>query len=44
MKASPIKACGKLENGEEVKGKIVILERGECMFIEKVIFFIVLFN
>ncbi|KAB7496940.1 ER degradation-enhancing alpha-mannosidase-like protein 3 [Armadillidium nasatum] len=35
VKASPIKACGKLENGEEVKGKIVILERGECMFIEK---------
>ncbi|XP_040574557.1 ER degradation-enhancing alpha-mannosidase-like protein 3 [Lepeophtheirus salmonis] len=33
--ASPYKACGDLENGKEFWGKIGIVERGDCMFIEK---------
>ena len=32
-----IKGCQPLETPEVVKGKIVLLERGECMFIDKVI-------
>jgi hypothetical protein len=36
VKAEPFKACGPLENAEEMKNKIVIAERGECMFNDKV--------
>lgn len=35
VKASPLRACGEIDNEDEVKGKIVIMERGDCMFIEK---------
>ncbi|XP_002739935.1 ER degradation-enhancing alpha-mannosidase-like protein 3 [Saccoglossus kowalevskii] len=33
--ADPIRGCGQLKN-DNVVGKIVILERGDCMFIDKV--------
>lgn len=33
--AKPYKACGTLENAAEVKGKIVLLERGDCLFVDK---------
>ncbi|XP_059157646.1 ER degradation-enhancing alpha-mannosidase-like protein 3 [Physella acuta] len=33
--ARPIKGCTDIENGDEVNGKIVIVERGECMFVDK---------
>ena len=34
--ASHIRACGgSLQNGESMWGKIVIVERGDCMFVEK---------
>ncbi|EDO36928.1 predicted protein [Nematostella vectensis] len=33
--ADPIKGCVPLLNQEEAKHRIVILERGECMFIDK---------
>ncbi|XP_068226666.1 ER degradation-enhancing alpha-mannosidase-like protein 3 isoform X3 [Palaemon carinicauda] len=35
VKAHPLRACGELDNEEEIRGKIVIMERGDCMFIEK---------
>lgn len=31
----PLRGCGELRNGHELRGKIVIMERGECMFVEK---------
>ncbi|CAL4108106.1 unnamed protein product, partial [Meganyctiphanes norvegica] len=33
--ASPLRACGEVHNSDEVTGKIVLVERGECEFIEK---------
>lgn len=36
VKAIPLRACEKLDNEGEIQGKIVIIERGDCMFIEKV--------
>ncbi|GMR31177.1 hypothetical protein PMAYCL1PPCAC_01372 [Pristionchus mayeri] len=33
--AQPLRACGTLENRNEVKDSIVIVERSDCMFIEK---------
>lgn len=33
--ARPLKACGDVENGDEVVGKIAIIERGDCMFVDK---------
>ncbi|KAF2349550.1 PA domain, partial [Trinorchestia longiramus] len=33
--ASPYRACETLSNDDEVKGKIVIVERGDCLFIDK---------
>lgn len=33
--AEPFKACGPLANAAEMKNKIVIAERGECMFNDK---------
>lgn len=36
MKATPLRACEQLKNEGEIRGKIVIIERGDCMFIEKV--------
>lgn len=36
MKAVPLRACDKLDNEGDIQGKIVIIERGDCMFIEKV--------
>ena len=33
--ASPYRACDTLDNAEEVRGKIVLVERGDCMFIDK---------
>ncbi|XP_035232820.1 ER degradation-enhancing alpha-mannosidase-like protein 3, partial [Stegodyphus dumicola] len=36
--AQPITACSHIQNGRELKGKIAIVERGDCMFIEKVSF------
>ncbi|XP_042222341.1 ER degradation-enhancing alpha-mannosidase-like protein 3 isoform X2 [Homarus americanus] len=35
LKASPLRACEQLDNESEVQGKIAIIERGDCMFIEK---------
>lgn len=35
IRASPLRACGQLDNTAEITGKIVIMERGDCMFIEK---------
>ncbi|XP_071551477.1 ER degradation-enhancing alpha-mannosidase-like protein 3 [Panulirus ornatus] len=35
MKATPLRACEQLDNEDEIRGKIVIIERGDCMFIEK---------
>jgi len=34
--AEPIKACSSLVNAEELKHRIAVIERGECMFIDKV--------
>ncbi|CAG5125309.1 unnamed protein product [Candidula unifasciata] len=31
----PFRACADIENGEELKGKIAIIERGDCMFVDK---------
>ena len=36
MKASPLRACDQLHNKADIKDKIAIIERGDCMFIEKV--------
>lgn len=33
--AEPIKACSSLANAEELKHRIAVIERGECMFIDK---------
>ncbi|XP_076062740.1 ER degradation enhancer, mannosidase alpha-like 2 isoform X2 [Oratosquilla oratoria] len=33
--ATPIKACEDLTNGGGMMGKVVIMERGDCMFIDK---------
>ena len=34
--AQHIRACGgSLQNGEAMGGKIVVVERGDCMFVEK---------
>ena len=34
--ANHVRACGgSLQNGESMWGKIVIVERGDCMFVEK---------
>ena len=33
--AHPIRACTQLQNAVSVKGKIVLVERGDCMFVEK---------
>ncbi|XP_069942665.1 ER degradation-enhancing alpha-mannosidase-like protein 3 isoform X1 [Cherax quadricarinatus] len=35
VKATPLRACEQLGNEDEIHGKIVIIERGDCMFIEK---------
>eukprot|EP00884_Botryococcus_braunii_P011977 jgi/Botrbrau1/20780/Bobra.0156s0011.2 len=34
--ASPVTACSQLDNPEHVRGSLVIVQRGGCMFIEKV--------
>ena len=34
--ARPYQACKEIENVQELSGHIVILERGECMFVDKV--------
>lgn len=36
VQASPLRACEQLTNEDEVAGTIAIIERGDCMFIEKV--------
>lgn len=33
--AQPFRVCNELTNAEKIKGKIVIMERGDCMFVEK---------
>uniref|UniRef100_A0A2M4A9I8 alpha-1,2-Mannosidase n=1 Tax=Anopheles triannulatus TaxID=58253 RepID=A0A2M4A9I8_9DIPT len=33
--AQPIKLCSTLKNAKEVRDKIVIMERGECTFVDK---------
>ncbi|XP_014292370.1 ER degradation-enhancing alpha-mannosidase-like protein 3 [Halyomorpha halys] len=33
--ADPLNACEKLKNPEAIKGKIAIVQRGNCMFIDK---------
>lgn len=32
----PFKGCTSITNGDRIRGKIAILERGDCMFIDKV--------
>lgn len=34
-KASPYTACGEIANGEELKGRIALVLRGDCMFAAK---------
>ena len=34
--ADPLRVCGDLLNPLRLRGRIVILERGDCMFVEKV--------
>ena len=36
VKAEPLNACTDLANPGAVKGHIVVMLRGDCMFIEKV--------
>ncbi|XP_065161139.1 ER degradation-enhancing alpha-mannosidase-like protein 3 [Atheta coriaria] len=31
----PSRGCGEMPQGEDIKGKIAIMERGDCMFVEK---------
>ena len=33
--AEPVTGCSQLTNSDEVRGKIVITRRGECMFVDK---------
>ncbi|CAL4183539.1 unnamed protein product, partial [Meganyctiphanes norvegica] len=35
VRASPFKACGELRNSADITGKIVIMTRGGCKFLEK---------
>lgn len=37
--ARPFKACGDILNRGEIFGKIAVVQRGDCMFVEKVKFF-----
>ena len=32
----PFKGCTEITNSERLQGKIALLERGECMFVDKV--------
>jgi hypothetical protein len=34
--ADPLRVCGDLLNPLRLRGRIAILERGDCMFVEKV--------
>lgn len=34
--ADPLRGCQPLSNSGEVKGKLVMIERGDCMFVDKV--------
>jgi len=34
--ADPLRVCGDLLNPEYLRGRIAIMERGDCMFVEKV--------
>jgi mannosidase alpha-like ER degradation enhancer 3 len=34
--AHPLRVCGDLLNPELLRGRIAIMERGDCMFVEKV--------
>lgn len=36
MVAAPFRACESLENVPLLKDRIVIVQRGDCMFIDKV--------
>ena len=33
--ADPIKGCETFRNLDDIRGRIAIMERGECMFIDK---------
>lgn len=33
--AHPFNLCSDVENGEDLKGKIAVAERGECTFVDK---------
>lgn len=33
--AEPFQACGEVQNKDELSGKIAIIERGECTFVDK---------
>ena len=41
--ANPISACSDFINEDKLKGKIVIVNRGNCMFVEKVSRFLSVF-
>lgn len=34
--ARPFRACGDIVNSRELFGKIAVVQRGDCMFVEKV--------
>lgn len=36
--ARPYRACREIENSHELTGHIVLIERGDCMFVDKVNF------
>ena len=42
--ARPFRACKEIENVLELSGHIVILERGDCMFVDKVCWIHILCN
>ena len=39
VEAIPYNACNEITNKEELEGRIVIAQRGGCMFIDKVMYF-----
>lgn len=34
--ADPLRVCADIVNPEHIKGRVAVVERGDCMFVEKV--------
>jgi hypothetical protein len=34
--SDPLRACSDIKNKESLKGRIAIVQRGDCMFVDKV--------